>query len=50
MGGRKLKKGGKKKHTTVSGEEKKCFNCDRIGYWKDNCWRPGGRKKGQGPK
>jgi hypothetical protein len=49
-GGKKPKKGGKKEHTAASGEEKKCFNCGKIGHWKDNCWRPGGGKEGQGPK
>jgi hypothetical protein len=49
-GGRKLKRGGKKEHTTASGEEKKYFNCSRIKHWKDDCWRPGGGKEGQGPK
>jgi hypothetical protein len=26
-----------------------CFNCERKGHYKTNCWRPGGGKEGQGP-
>jgi hypothetical protein len=26
-----------------------CYNCDRKGHYKSNCWRPGGGKEGQGP-
>ena len=34
----------------MSSDKKKCFNCRRPGHWKDDCWRPGGGKEGQGPK
>lgn len=27
-----------------------CFNCDRKGHYKQDCWRPGGGKEGQGPR
>jgi len=27
----------------------KCNNCSRVGHMKDNCWRKGGGKEGQGP-
>jgi hypothetical protein len=26
-----------------------CYNCDRKGHYKSDCWRPGGGKEGQGP-
>ena len=27
-----------------------CYNCHRKGHYKSDCWRPGGRKEGQGPQ
>ena len=30
--------------------DKHCKNCDKSGHIKDDCWSPGGRKEGQGPK
>ena len=28
----------------------KCFNCEKLGHIKSECWAPGGGKEGQGPK
>jgi hypothetical protein len=28
----------------------KCFNCEKPGHIKSECWAPGGGKEGQGPK
>src|SRR5882757_4841884 len=27
-----------------------CYNCERKGHYKSDCWRPGGGKEGQGPQ
>lgn len=37
------------KHSGDNGKDKKCFNCQRPGYWARDCWYPGGGKEGQGP-
>jgi hypothetical protein len=44
--------GKSKKGNTSSQAEPKvmCFNCDRKGHYKTNCWHPGGGKEGQGPR
>ncbi|OAX40833.1 hypothetical protein K503DRAFT_686713, partial [Rhizopogon vinicolor AM-OR11-026] len=31
-------------------QEITCYNCDRKGHYKADCWRPGGGKEGQGPQ
>ena len=31
-------------------EDITCYNCDRKGHYKADCWRPGGGKEGQGPR
>jgi hypothetical protein len=50
IGGKKLKQDRRKGNTAVSSKDKKCFSCGRLRHWKDDCWRPGGRKEGQGPR
>ena len=36
--------------TTQANQDVTCFNCDRKGHYKADCWRPGGGKEGQGPQ
>jgi len=31
-------------------QEATCYNCDRKGHYKADCWRPGGGKEGQRPQ
>ncbi|OJA09474.1 hypothetical protein AZE42_07140, partial [Rhizopogon vesiculosus] len=35
---------------TQANQDITCFNCDRKGHYKADCWRPGGGKEGQGPQ
>ena len=30
--------------------KKECFNCHKLGHFKEDCWAKGGGKEGQGPK
>jgi hypothetical protein len=36
--------------TKSSNPDAVCYNCDRKGHYKTECWRPGGGKEGQGPR
>jgi hypothetical protein len=35
--------------TPQSNPDAVCYNCDCKGHYKNDCWRPGGGKEGQGP-
>jgi hypothetical protein len=41
---------GKASTPTQSNPDAMCYNCDRKGHYKTDCWRPGGGKEGQGPR
>lgn len=43
---------GRQSNTTAaqSNPDAVCYNCDRKGHYKSDCWRPGGGKEGQGPQ
>jgi hypothetical protein len=47
------KMSGRKNRTGSSANAAKqditCYNCDRKGHYRADCWRPGGGKEGQGP-
>ena len=50
-GQRKLKgKRGEKGKTVNSNSGVTCFNCNKKGHKKADCWAPGGGKEGQGPQ
>lgn len=42
-------KGRASSSTSKANSDITCFNCDRKGHYKTDCWRPGGGKEGQGP-
>lgn len=42
-------KGRTSSSTSKANSDITCFNCDRKGHYKTDCWRPGGGKEGQGP-
>lgn len=47
---RKSKDRGKRSATSSkTNADVTCYNCDRKGHYKSDCWRPGGGKEGQGP-
>jgi hypothetical protein len=43
------KKNHARNSTNTAKEDITCYNCDRKGHYKADCWRPGGGKEGQGP-
>jgi hypothetical protein len=44
------KKGKSQMSKSEANADATCFNCERKGHYKADCWRPGGDKEGQGPK
>lgn len=40
---------GRTASSSQSNPEATCFNCERKGHYKSDCWCPGGGKEGQGP-
>jgi len=43
------RRGRAKNSANSANQEAICFNCDRKGHYKADCWRPGGGKEGQRP-
>jgi hypothetical protein len=37
-------------NSTMASPDITCFNCDRKGHYKQDCWRKGGGQEGQGPR
>jgi hypothetical protein len=37
-------------NNSMQNQDITCYNCDRKGHYKSDCWRPGGGKEGQGPQ